>query len=202
MSRALLPRNASAIENAVAIASSPLGEVSVPLRQLWDPETCPIELLPYLAWAFSVDRWSSDWPEKTKRDVIKKAYFIHRHKGTISALRRVVEPLGFLINVIEWWKIGETPGTFRLEVGVLDSGIDNEMYKELERLIADAKPCSRHLTGLVISLNISGPTYIGAANYLGDELTVYPYLSEVITVSVEQAYSGAVHLIDSMRVNP
>ena len=202
MSRALLPRNASALENAVAVASSQISEVPAPLRQLWDPETCPLELLPYLAWAFSVDRWSGDWPEKTKRDVIKKAYFIHRHKGTISALRRVVEPLGFLINVIEWWKIGETPGTFRLEVGVLNSGIDNEMYEELERLIADAKPCSRHLTGLVISLNINGPLYVGAANYLGDELTVYPYTSEVLTVSGEEFYSGAVHVIDTMRVNP
>ncbi|WP_179038364.1 phage tail protein I [Limnobaculum xujianqingii] len=202
MNKSLLPPNSSPLEHAMTLACAPLSDISVPLRTLWDPDTCPVELLPYLAWAFSVDRWSFDWLEQTKREVIKKAYFIHRHKGTVSALRRAVEPLGFLINVIMWWELNEVPGTFRLEVGVLESGITDEMYAELERLIDDAKPCSRHLAGLVISLGSSGPAYIGAAAYLGDEITVYPYLSELISVSGMEFYAGAVHVIDSMRVNP
>lgn len=41
-------------------------------------------------------------------------------------------------------------GTFRLDIGVLESGITEEMYLEMERLIADAKPASRHLIGLNI----------------------------------------------------
>ncbi|MGK3384824.1 phage tail protein I, partial [Escherichia coli] len=42
---------------------------------------------------------------------------------TISALRRAVEPLGYLIEVKEWWQLNEEPGTFRIVVGVLDQGI-------------------------------------------------------------------------------
>ncbi|EKQ5242665.1 phage tail protein I [Escherichia coli] len=57
--------------------------------------TCPANLLPWLAWSFSVDRWDDKWPEATKRAVIRDAYFIHCHKGTIGAIRRVVEPLGY-----------------------------------------------------------------------------------------------------------
>ncbi len=71
--------------------------------------------------ALSVDRWDEAWPESTKRSVIMSSFFVHQHKGTISALRRVVEPLGFLIEVREWWQLGEEPGTFRLVVGVLDN---------------------------------------------------------------------------------
>ncbi|WP_218789976.1 phage tail protein I, partial [Klebsiella pneumoniae] len=26
-------------------------------RDLWNPWKCPVKFLPYLAWAFSVDRW-------------------------------------------------------------------------------------------------------------------------------------------------
>ena len=37
--------------------------------------------------------------KRQKRAVIRDAYFIHCHKGTIGAIRRVVEPLGYLINV-------------------------------------------------------------------------------------------------------
>ena len=41
----------------------------------------PMHLLPYLARAFSVDRWDRNWPEETKRQVIRDAWLIHRHKG-------------------------------------------------------------------------------------------------------------------------
>ncbi len=51
------------------------------------------------------------WPEATKRAVIRDAYFIHCHKGTIGAIRRVVEPLGYLIEVREWWQPQRGAGT-------------------------------------------------------------------------------------------
>lgn len=156
MSDRLLPVGSSPLEVAAAAALSEIQRVPVPLRTLWNWRTCPVKLLPYLAWALSVDRWDEKWPEATKRSVCASSFFVHQHKGTISALRRVVEPLGFLIEVREWWQLNEEPGTFRLVVGVLDSGITDEMYQELERLIEDAKPASRHLTGLAISLSSTG----------------------------------------------
>ncbi|MNE37996.1 Phage tail protein [compost metagenome] len=173
----------------------------VSLRTLWNWRTCPVNLLPYLAWALSVDRWDETWPEATKRSVIASSFFVHQHKGTISALRRVVELLGFLIEVREWWQLNEEPGTFRLVVGVLDNGITDEMYQELQRLIHDAKPASRHLTGLAISLSTAGELYIGAGCYHGDALTVYPYTPEEIVVGGEYFPASAIHLIDNLRVN-
>lgn len=170
----LLPVGSSALEVAAARACADIENTPVPLRHLWDADTCPANLLPWLAWAFSVDRWDENWPEATKRDVIRAAWFIHAHKGTIGAVRRVVEPLGYLINVTEWWQTNDPPGTFRLDIGVLDTGITEEMYYEMERLIADAKPGSRHLIGLNIIQDIPGYLYTGALSYDGDIITVYP----------------------------
>ncbi|HAX2233649.1 TPA: phage tail protein I, partial [Escherichia coli] len=133
-----------------------------------------VHLLPYLAWAFSVDRWDRNWPEETKRQVIRDAWLIHRHKGTISALRRAIEPLGYLIRVSEWWEFDGEPGTFKVDVGTLDSGVTEEMYLEMERLIADAKPASRHLIGLNIIQDIPGYLYTGGVVCDGDVITVYP----------------------------
>ena len=173
----------------------------VRIRELWNPDTCPANLLPWLAWSFSVDRWDDKWPEATKRAVIRDAYFIHCHKGTIGAIRRVVEPLGYLIEVREWWQLNEEPGTFRIVVGVLEQGITEEMYQELERLVADAKPASRHLTGLAISLSTTGNIFAGAGCYHGDALTVYPYTPEAIIVGGDYFPASAIHLIDNLRVN-
>ncbi|RRO05118.1 phage tail protein I, partial [Pectobacterium aquaticum] len=47
----LLPVGSSALEVAAATACAEITRVPVPLRQLWNPDTCPAHLLPYLAWA-------------------------------------------------------------------------------------------------------------------------------------------------------
>ena len=170
----LLPTGSSPLEVAAAKACAEIEKTPVSIRELWNPDTCPANLLPWLAWAFSVDRWDEKWPEATKRAVIRDAYFIHCHKGTIGAIRRVVEPLGYLINVTEWWENSDPPGTFRLDIGVLESGITEAMYQEMERLIADAKPASRHLIGLNITRDIPGYLFAGGVAYDGDVITVYP----------------------------
>ncbi|KJH82852.1 phage tail protein I [Stutzerimonas stutzeri] len=204
-SLSLLPPNATELERLAAEALAQLQRVPVPLRDLWNPDTCPAELLPYLAWAYSVDRWSSAWPERAKRDAIRAAYFIHAHKGTIGALRRVVEPLGYLIEIREWWEEAPlgVPGTFRLLVGVLDTGITEVMYQELTWLIDDAKPVSRHLVGLAIGLETRGTIYIAAAAMDGETLTVYPYAPGPIEVSSQSLlFGGADHSIDTLSVYP
>ncbi|MFI8482998.1 phage tail protein I [Pseudomonas sp. NPDC078700] len=197
--------NSTALERAAAKALASIERVPVPLRELWNPATCPVDLLPYLAWAFSVDRWDSNWSAATKRKAIQGAYFIHAHKGTIGALRRVVEPLGYLIEVLEWWETQPlgVPGTFQLVVGVLETGITEEMYTELVRLIDDAKPLTRHLIGLAISLETTGTTYIGATMNDGETLTVYPYSPGPIEVSsAALLFGSAEHSIDTMSVYP
>ncbi|MDN5515480.1 MAG: phage tail protein I [Pseudomonas sp.] len=205
MATAMLPGNATELERLAAQALAQIERVPIPLRELWNPDTCPVELLPYLAWAFSVDRWSQAWPESAKRAAINAAYFIHAHKGTIGALRRVVEPLGYLIEVREWWEevpLG-VPGTFRLLIGVLDTGITEAMYQELSWLIDDAKPLTRHLIGLAIGLETRGRTYIGAAAIDGEVVTVYPYAPGPIEVSSPAVLlGGAAHTIDTMSVYP
>ncbi|WP_127960157.1 phage tail protein I [Serratia microhaemolytica] len=196
----LLPPNATQLERVAARVAASLGEVPVPLRQLWSPLSCRVELLPYLAWAFSVDRWDEKWPEATKRQAIADAFYLHRYKGTTGALRRVVEPFGFFLRINEWWQIDSAPGTFTLEIGVQEQGINEESYLELERLIDSVKPCSRHLLRLSLQLQTSGHFYSGGACYCGDTLTTYPYFAEAIAVDGNGYAGAALHLIDTLEV--
>jgi len=201
---ATLPPNTTPLERALATACAKIDTLAVPVRYIRNPDTCPVDLLPFLAWECSVDRWDDAWPEAMQRATIKAAYYIHKHKGTIAAVRRVVEALGYLITITEWWQTTPMgiPGTFQLEVGVLDSGITDAMYGEMERLIADAKPVSRHLTGLSIQLESRGQSWIGAATFDGDELTVYPWLDELIAVRGDVIHAGTTHTIDTMTIYP
>ncbi|MBF6635564.1 phage tail protein I [Rouxiella silvae] len=170
----LLPPNATPLERRAAEACAGVSNLAVPLRDLWNPDTCPVNFLPYLAWAFSVDRWEEKWTAAQKRQAVKDAFFIHRRKGTVAAIRRVIESLGYSMTIQEWWQIADPAGTFRLTVDVNEIGITAEMVSELERLIADAKPVSRHIAQLSIAVKVLGVVSIGTALFDGDILTVYP----------------------------
>ncbi|HDX8784401.1 TPA: phage tail protein I [Klebsiella michiganensis] len=174
MSNSLMATGSSVLEQRAAAACAVISDLSVPLRDLWNPDKCPVKFLPYLAWAFSVDSWDENWSEAEKRHVISEAFWFHQRKGTVAAIRRVVETMGYVMSIEEWWQLADPAGTFRLEVDVNDIGITSRILDELTRLIDDAKPVSRHMSRFSISARIQGKVYIGASLHAGEIVTVYP----------------------------
>lgn len=53
----LMPPGSSPLERRLEQSCIGIFGLEVPLRDLWNSATCPVSFLPYLAWAFSVDRW-------------------------------------------------------------------------------------------------------------------------------------------------
>ena len=170
----LLPSNRTPLEQALALVSMEKPELPNVLRRMISPDNCPVELLPWLAIQRSVDRWDPEWSEAIKRKVIKDAFEVHKRKGTVSALRRVVEPFADIIDITEWHQLepmGE-PGTFSLSLALFESGLSDRGIAELERMINDTKPISRHLVGLEITYSPSGDLFLGAAMTSGDETVI------------------------------
>jgi len=62
----LMPSGLSALERRLAEACSGITGLNVPLRKLWNLASCPASFLPYLVWAFSVDRWDEGWAESVQ----------------------------------------------------------------------------------------------------------------------------------------
>ncbi|KAA3444301.1 phage tail protein I [Klebsiella pneumoniae] len=174
MSNSLMATGSSVLEQRAAAACAVISDLSVPLRDLWNPWRCPVKFLPYLAWAFSVDRWEETWSETEKRQAVSDAFWIHQRKGTVAAVRRVIETLGYSMTLQEWWEVADPAGTFRLEIDLNDIGITEPMIKELERIIGDAKPVSRHISQLTLSASVRGTAYTGSALVDGEVIAVYP----------------------------
>lgn len=91
--KSLLPANSTLLERRLEETNGRFNPPDV-IRNLWNARTCPVGLLPYLAWAMSVDEWDPQWPEERKRTAIEEADFIHRHKGTPGAIKRALAVLG------------------------------------------------------------------------------------------------------------
>ncbi|EPB4110593.1 phage tail protein I, partial [Klebsiella pneumoniae] len=155
-------------------SSGRLSGITVAIRRVWTPEDCPVELLPYLAWALSVDRWDKGWPAEKKIAAIQQSYWLHRRKGTRAAVRRVIEDMGFFATFAEWFDVGDEPGTFRLEVDVSDVGIAPRTLDELDRMVDGTKPASRHMAQMTLANRTEGAAFTGAAVFDGDEVSVYP----------------------------
>lgn len=119
----LLPPSATPQERALAAVSQRLENLPVPYRDLWNPQRCPLELLTYLAYTFSVDQWDELWPEHIKRQTVTNALHQHRIKGTRAAVENAISSFGTLAKVTEWWEQSPkgTPHTFTVDISAQDN---------------------------------------------------------------------------------
>jgi phage tail P2-like protein len=145
----LLPPNATQLERGMEAAMARLADVPVPIRPLYDPDTCPVELLPYLAWALSIDTWSTDWPETVKRARVRSAIAIQRRKGTARSVRDVIQSFGGEVAIREWWEMQPLadPHTFTLllDLNGRSGGIATAAY--VDQVVAEVtrtKPVRSH----------------------------------------------------------
>ncbi|MBV1933229.1 MAG: phage tail protein I, partial [Parvibaculaceae bacterium] len=91
----LLPKNASALEKRIDTVNASRFDLNIRISALWNPYACPIDFLPYLAFAFSVDYWDENWSQDAKREVVAQAIKVHRHKGTPGALKDMLRAAGY-----------------------------------------------------------------------------------------------------------
>src|ERR1700726_1232536 len=87
----ILAPNATEYERVLASQVDRLLDLNIPIRELWNPWTCPENLLPYLAWALSVDLWDPQWPLTKRRSVVANSIKHHRLKGTLTGIETYVD---------------------------------------------------------------------------------------------------------------
>lgn len=169
----LLPPNAAPLERALSLASAvSLADVPVAIDQLWNPATCPADLLPWLAWGLSIDIWDSAWTEAEKRAAVADAIQFQRRKGTPASLRTVLDRFDPLIAIVEWFKDRDTldPYTFRMELPLLaDSAVvyDENLVARILRDIAQVKPVRAHMLAVFKLRAQAQIALIAAANLAG-----------------------------------
>lgn len=146
----LLPPNASPFETAIEDAVT-THAVPVPLRSLWDPQTCPESLLPWLAWSVSVDNWDATWPVEVRRAVVANAIRVQRNKGSVASVRTAIAAFGANMALREWWQNSPhgTRGTFDVVLSIADQAGAAPTAQFVDSVIAEidrTKPLSRHFT--------------------------------------------------------
>lgn len=94
MTNGLLPPNSTKLERALENVSARISNIPVPLANIWNADTCPLGVLPWLASALSVDDWDENWSEDMRRATVAAALEIQRHKGTVNAVMLALAAAG------------------------------------------------------------------------------------------------------------
>ncbi len=141
----LLPLNSTPLERALATACD-LGVDPEIIRGVADSTRCPVDFLPWLAWAMSVEGWDAAETEEQQRALIRQSIPIHKHKGTVGAIRRVLKAVGVTADYKEWTQIpGAVPYSFELIAWANDnrpgegSILSPQLFRRLRALVDATK---------------------------------------------------------------
>lgn len=178
----LLPPNATDLEHAIADVCARIDEVPVIIRELWNPQTCPANLLPWLAWSFSVDDWDSSWSDQQKRDTIAAAIGVQQIKGTIGSVRTALAALGIDARVQEWFnQIPEgDPYTYKLLLEAYQTPVTQEGLAKVLQLIDANKSLRSHMTEAVVQARSESRVNTAAVSSVGIEITVRQELRALV----------------------
>ena len=189
----LLPPNATPLERVLAKACV-MPHTPEEIRKLWNPMTCPERLLPWLAWAWSVDDWDPAWNETQQRAMVSGSIRLHKKKGTSWAVREAL-----LRSGLESVRVREKPAgahwaEFDVDIAVVDRPLTQEAMDRATDLISEYKAQRSVLRTLRTSLQNNAGFFIGFQLLAGDVTEVYPLEMQDITPEiVHQGISFVAH---------
>lgn len=168
--------------------------IDQPHRDLWNPYTCPIQWLPWMAWTLSVDDWDPAWSETQQRAMVAAAISLHRKKGTPWAVREALLRSGLESVRIFERPVGAHWAEFDVEVSVVDRPLSQEAISRAAILIEQNKPVRSVLRSLRSSLQTQGAICMAFHLLSGDTTEVYPLEHEDITPErINCGYAFAAH---------
>lgn len=151
----LLPPASTTLELDLEQTMARLDGVPLPMGTIWDADTCPANLLGFLAWSLSVDEWDPAWSEQVMREAIRVAPMLSSRKGTIWAIENALNKFGLGTKVKEWWAMDPpgAPGTFAVVTELQEetfqrvgAALTPQTTDQIRRVIDANKPLSRTYT--------------------------------------------------------
>lgn len=168
----LLPPNATRLENHIEALTQRQEAMPPNFEKIWQADTCPVELLPWLAWALSVDEWDANWPEAQKRKTITDSAFIHKHKGTRAAVERALSALPFSTTLLEWFEQQPPSNPYTFLIQTTPTELNVQDAATLIRLVNAAKNLRSHYV-LEADVYVEGTVFVGGAVMSGQETEIF-----------------------------
>lgn len=148
MTGSLLPPNAQPGDRTLEAVTARIGDIAEGLPAIWNPASCPVNLLPWLAWGLSIDIWDQDWSEGVKRELIADAIARQRRKGSVGAVREVLDAFDANLSLHEWFAQAtpQAPYTFEIRLPVEPGTGSAALIERVADQVVRVKPARAHFT--------------------------------------------------------
>lgn len=116
-------------------------------------------LLSYLAWQLHVDYWRTDMSNTIKRNTLKKAYRLHRYKGTVASLKEALEimvPGVANVEILQWWEYSGDPYHFRVIIDIAGESVLGDQEAIIAQTIDRYKNLRSELDSIDYVLSSAG----------------------------------------------
>lgn len=119
-----------------------------------------------LAWQMHVDWYDANADITIKRQIIKKALKVHRHRGTPYAVEQVIQDYFGDGKIEEWFEYGGEPYYFRVITS--NKSITGEQADQFIKAVDKVKNLRSVLEQVIISMSADMDIYFGATIHIGD----------------------------------
>ncbi|MGI0120076.1 phage tail protein I [Zooshikella sp. RANM57] len=178
----LLPSNAKPFERALESSCARVSVIPARPDIIWNPDECPEPVLPWLAWALSVDEWDEYWTSDIKRQVIKSSIETHLIKGTRKSIRLVLDALGYESDIRAWYEQDPEGEPYHFDVMAWrrrDVPANKDTIKRMEKLIRQVKSLRDHFQ-LSLTFNLDTRFYVSAIKQHGIQSSDQTYQSAIL----------------------
>ena len=167
----ILPDNSTALERALehAVAAALARKQSV-FPSLWNPNTVPVRLLPWLAEAMGVLEWDSAAPQAEQRATLANVWQQYRHGGQRRGINKAIEPLGFNAELRPWHATAGTPYSLLAVCWSHDRALTPAILNRLQARIAIAKS-ERDTVQVTMGRELNSTLFLGATMAVSKILT-------------------------------
>src|SRR5690606_18721783 len=117
---------------------------------------------------------------------------------------RALKPLGYLIEVIEWWEQSPPgdPYTFSIVMGTGSKPVSEELYAKAERIVLTYKNLRSQLVNLTVKADVRGTVYAGAALVDGNDTTVFPYSISELSSEAQVYFASCTQDVTETSIYP
>ena len=149
----------------------------------------PEAVLDVLAYDFKIDWYNYDYPVEAKRNLFKTNYYVHRHLGTVGAVKEAICSIYPRSDVVEWFSYDGEPYYFivALESGYPVIPVSNT---DVLKAVYTYKSLRSHLEAIVYrtTVNVGIGLTTGYVLYWGRITGTYPErarLGEILTAMIQ-----------------
>lgn len=199
----VLPPNCSLLEAGLDLAFDKLLErIQPPFPALMDPQSTPVEFLPYLAADRGVNEWAASGSEAEKRATVRTAWEVKRLAGTRRALEQAVSSLQMRPDVTAWYE--KTPAGMPYSFEVMawaEQPFDAQTNARLDARLGAAMS-ERDVLTTRIGLSTRSRTYRATALLCGETATIYPLQMTELEQSSPVRIAAALNTVETTTIYP